>query len=87
MDYLKRKNADPEVDQIISERIDILENVIQKRFKSTQQYIHLRAPNIDRLNECLENLKRQRGEGMLRYIQPLTGEKQNDRYKEFFSLS
>lgn len=87
LDYLKRKNADPEVDQIISERIDILENVIQKRFKSTQQYIHLRAPNIDRLNECLENLKRQRGEGMLRYIQPLTGEKQNDRYKEFFSLS
>ncbi|AKL93458.1 TPA: hypothetical protein RTV06_002746 [Staphylococcus aureus] len=87
LDRLKQKNADPEVDQILSERIDILENVIQKRFKSTQQYIHLRAPNEDRLNECLENLKRQRGEGMLRLIEPLTGEKQKDRLKEFFSIS
>jgi hypothetical protein len=87
LDTLKQKNTDPEVDQIISERIDILENVIEKRLKSTQQYIHLRAPNEDRLNECLENLKRQRGEGMLRYIEPLTGEKQKDRLQELFSMS
>ena len=87
LERLKQKNTDPEVDQILSERIDILENVIQKRFKSTQQFIHLRAPNEDRLNECLENLKRQRGEGMLRYIEPLRGEKQRDKLKEFFSLS
>ncbi|MDQ7134566.1 hypothetical protein [Staphylococcus aureus] len=87
LNELKQKNADPEIDQILSERIDILENVIQKRFKSTQQYLHLRAPNEDRLNELLDNLQRQRGEGMLRYIQPLNGEEQLDRLSEFFSLS
>lgn len=87
LEKLKQKNTDPEIDQIISERIDILENVIQKRFKSTQQYLHLRAPDEARLYKCLESLQRQRGEGMLRYVEPLTGELQKDRLHEFFSLS
>ncbi|HDJ2913349.1 hypothetical protein QI425_13010 [Staphylococcus aureus] len=87
LEQLKQKNSDPEIDQVISERIDILENVIQKRFKSTQQYLHLRAPDEERLFQCMENLQRQRGKGMLRHIEVLRGEKQEERLREFFSLS
>ncbi|WP_341775912.1 hypothetical protein [Staphylococcus hyicus] len=84
---LKNKNTNVEIDQLINSRIDILKNDIETQFKSTHQYIHLRAPDEDRLNTVLEALHRQRGEGMLRYVEVVSGENIYTRYRDFYSIS
>lgn len=84
---LKNKNTNVEIDQLINSRIDILKNDIETQFKSTHQYIHLKAPDEDKLNVVLEALHRQRGEGMLRYLEVVRGENIYTRYRDFYSIS
>lgn len=87
LEELRRKNTSPTIDGIISEKLDILENEIQTKFKSTHQYIHLRAPDEDRLNTTLQLLKQQKNQGLFRYMAAMNGEKHLDRLTAFYSLS
>ena len=87
LEDLKNKNSNPEIDAILSQRMDILQNDIQTKFKSTHQYMYLRAPDEERLNNILQVIMRQRGEGLLRYVEPITGDELYMRLKEFYSLS
>ncbi|MCD8845175.1 hypothetical protein [Staphylococcus gallinarum] len=87
LENLKNKNTNPEIDQILSSKIDIMKNDIETKFKSTHQYLYLRAKDEDRLNTAINILLRQRGEGLFRYMEVLKGEKQKDRLSEFFRLS
>lgn len=87
LEELRRKNTSPTIDRIISERIDILENEIETKFKSTHQYLHLRAPDEDRLNTTLQLLRQQKNQGLFRYMVAMNGEKQLDRLTAFYSLS
>lgn len=87
LENLKAKSSDPEINQILSQKIDILKHDIEKKFKSTHQYAYLRAPDEDRLNSVIQTLMRQQGEGLLRYSNPMTQEIQKDRLSEFFKLS
>src|SRR5699024_1930525 len=87
LEELRRKNTSTTIGSLISERKSILQDEIETKFKSTHQYIHLRAPDEDRLNTVLQLLKQQTGQGLFRYMSVITGEHLLDRLVAFYSLA
>jgi len=87
LEELRRKNTSTTIGSLISERKSILQDEIETKFKSTHQYLHLRAPDEDRLNTVLQLLKQQTGQGLFRYMSVITGEQLLDRLEAFYSLS
>lgn len=87
LEELRRKNTSTTIGSLISERKSILQNEIESKFKSTHQYLHLRAPDEERLNTVLQLLKQQTGQGLFRYMSIINGEQLLDRLEAFYSLS
>ena len=87
LEYLRNKTTEPEVDRMLGSRIDILKDEIQTSFKSTHQYLFIRAHDEERLNTTINLFLKQRSEGLFRYMEPITGEKLMSRLSEFFKLA